>query len=172
MTARMAKFEGFQKIRRMEKLKKERIIQKPEYLKDVNIDSDFNKWILKTAERFRRRDKKRFKRNNWKIWKKEDYKNKIIAAFNDCKEGNDYYTGKKLNWTLLDKYGKKNGYVYDKNIKSEVPTFDHVFENDNGKFHFVICSWLVNDMINDQKINDVIKLCKIIDENLNKTKNC
>ena len=121
----------------------------------------FSKWLNAKATQLRNRDKKRFRRLNWQIRDKNWYKCEIESAFGKCDDGKDYYSGELLNWDLLGRYG--TDYEYNVEIKRKVPSFNHVFEDNNtGTFHLVICSWLVNDMISDQRIEDVIFLCQKI----------
>ena len=76
-------------------------------------------------------------------------------------KGKDFYTGGRLNWSLLSKYDNRdaheNGVLYMRKFVS-MPSVDHY--DGRGKLDFRICSWIVNDSKSHLSHADYVKLCK------------
>lgn len=77
-------------------------------------------------------------------------------------EGNDTYTGERLDWTLISKYdndaSKKDGRKY-KALFGLLPTVDHVGDG-TGVADFEICAWRTNDAKNDLTRQEFVALCR------------
>ena len=116
------------------------------------------RWLRRKAAAHLKRDRKRFPHLTLTG---ESYRQQIHAAV--CDHGtHDFYTGEKLDWSLVSTYdnaaSKKGGSAYKSGF-ALLPTVDHVFEPD-GTWRFVICAWRTNDAKNDMSHDDFLALCQ------------
>ena len=91
------------------------------------------------------------------------YKAEIHAAVCES-EGKDFYTGERLNWSLISTYdnaASQNGRAKYKKTLALLPTVDHTTGED-GRPRFVICAWYVNDVKSDLTLDDFYQLCEQI----------
>lgn len=117
----------------------------------------YEKWLDKKARSIRKRNKTKDKMEKYST---EDYKIAIHKAV--CESaGKDFYTGEKLDWSLLSKFdgneAKKDGIKYIKKF-ALLPTVDHYTNRSN--LNFVICSWIVNDAKSHLSHDEFISLCR------------
>ena len=116
--------------------------QLPQFLSAVVTQSSYERWLHRKAIAHVRRDRKR---GNSKATN-EAYKITIHKAV-ITSDGLDYYTGEKLDWSLISKYdneqSKANGRHYKKSL-ALLPTIDHVGDG-RGDADFRICGWRTND---------------------------
>ena len=126
----------------------------PDFIED---EKKYKKWLYSKAHSHYTRDKKYFKdKNENKIFKYtyQDYKYAIHQAVIDSR-GVDYYTGERLDWSLIGKWNNKDAkrIGYKKKFK-KLPTLEHV-NRANFADNFAICSWSVNDAK-----DEFVELCK------------
>ena len=117
----------------------------------------YEKWLAKKAKSIRKRNKIKDKIEKYST---ENYKIAIHKAV--CESaGKDFYTGEKLDWSLISKFdgkeAKKDGIKYIKKF-ALLPTVDHYTNRNN--LDFVICSWIVNDAKSHLSHDEFISLCK------------
>lgn len=115
------------------------------------------RWLRRKAAAHVKRDRKRCAHT---ITGK-DYRQKIHAAV--CDHGtHDYYTGEKLDWSLVSTYCNEDSRLGRTGYKAGfalLPTVDHVPGKD-GRYDFVICAWRTNDARNDLGHADFVDLCR------------
>jgi hypothetical protein len=132
----------------------------PDFLKGQITQEVYERWLRRKAQAHVIRDRRRF---NNSIINGENYRIAIHDAVLKS-NGNDFYTGEKLDWSLISKYdndkSKKDKGDYKK-IFALLPTVDH-FDDGRDSINFKICGWRTNDAKNDMKLQDFLALCQAI----------
>lgn len=130
----------------------------PPFVMDAGVTEDsYSAWLARKAQAQHRRDKKRFPTLKESV---TDYKQKIHRAV-EASQGVDHFTGEELDWGLIGKWRNEdatNRAINQKKKFNRLPTVDH-FSRKNGKNQFVICSWQINDMKNDNEYSEFLELC-------------
>jgi hypothetical protein len=115
------------------------------------------RWLRRKAAAHVKRDRKRCAH----AITGEDYRRKIHAAV--CAHGtHDYYTGQKLDWSLVSTWCNEDSRLSRTEYKAGfalLSTVDHVPCAEGG-YDFVICAWRTNDAKNDLGHEDFIALCR------------
>lgn len=129
----------------------------PEFLVGTLDQVAYQKWLSRTAEAHKRRDRKRGNATATR----ESYMLAIHAAVLRG-AGRDEYTGLPLRWNLVSTYDNvrsaAGGRAYKKSF-ADLPTVDHVGDG-LGLADFAICSWRVNDAKNDLTIEEFLEVCR------------
>ena len=129
----------------------------PAFLEGTQNQISYERWLHRKALAHVKRDRKR---GNDQATN-EEYKVAIHDAVIES-NGNDFYTGEKLDWSLLSKYDNEESKAFKREYKKMfalLPTVDHV--NDGlGPADFKICSWRTNDSKNDLTYSEFVDLCK------------
>ena len=115
------------------------------------------RWLRRKAAAHVKRDRKRAGH----VITGEDYRVAIHAAVTNHGT-HDFYTGEKLDWSLVSRYNNeesKAGRSVYKAGFAMLPTVDHVSRPD-GRWDFVICAWRTNDAKNDLGHSEFIGLCR------------
>ncbi len=91
----------------------------------------------------------------------ERYRDAIHKAVVESR-GVDFYTGERLDWTLLGKFdnetAKRERRDYKKTLAMK-PTVDH-FADRSGTPDFRICAWQTNDAKSDLSHEEFVQLCQ------------
>ncbi len=138
---------------------KDRKYKLPKFLENVITQANYDKWLHRKALAHVRRDRKRGNEDATN----EVYKIVIHKAVQDS-NGNDDYTGEKLDWHLISTYDNdesKKGRVNYKRKFALLPSVDHVGDG-TGPANFKICAWRTNDAKNDLPYEEFVELCKKI----------
>jgi hypothetical protein len=126
---------------------------------DLKIEhAIYLRWLRRKAAAHLKRDRKRFPELELTG---EKYRTDIHKAVRDHGT-HDFFTGEKLNWSLVSTYdnaASKLGRTAYKRDLALLPTVDHVFEADNS-WSFVICAWRTNDAKNDMSHAEFVALCQ------------
>lgn len=131
----------------------------PEFINEFSVTQEkYDAWLSRKASAHLKRDKKRLGSLTDSV---SAYKQRIHSAV-EASNGLDYYTGEKLGWHLIGKW--RNEEAKDKSAKQKkkfnrLPTVDH-FSQKKGDNRFVICSWQINDMKNDNEYIEFLELCE------------
>jgi hypothetical protein len=140
----------------------------PECLNEYAVDEDvFRKWLRRRALAHVKRDKQR----GFLSASVPNYMQTILTAI-EKSQGRDYYTGEKLDWSLIGLWrgtddAEPRGQYRRKFWK--LPSVDHDFTDpQNPIFH--ICSWRMNDSKNDQSIAEFLALAAVVREHLPKVR--
>src|SRR3989339_1284747 len=136
-----------------------RIRTLPSFLEGQVHPLVYERWLARKAAAHLKRDRKR------------GYESISAAAYRDeiheavlRSEGNDVYTGEKLDWSLISTYNNndsENGKHCYKASFALLPTVDHI-ESSVSKSGLCICSWRTNDAKHDLSHQTFIELCKKI----------
>jgi len=124
----------------------------------IKVEQDvYIRWLRRKAAAHVKRDRKRCEH----AISGEDYRQKIHRAV--CDHGtHDFYTGKRLDWSLISKYSNEESRVGRSHYKAGfamLPTVDHI-PCTNGEYDFVICSWRTNDAKSDLAHAEFVALCR------------
>lgn len=117
------------------------------------------RWLRRKADAHVKRDRKRAIHPITR----EDYRLAIHAAVVDHGT-HDFYTGEKLDWSLISRYNNeesKAGRTIYKAKFALLPTVDHVLRPDD-KWDFVICAWRTNDSKHDLSQAQFVDLCHLV----------
>lgn len=115
------------------------------------------RWLRRKAAAHVRRDRTRC---GYEIMG-EEYRRLIHEAVT-AQGTHDYYTGEKLDWSLVSTYcneASQAGRAAYKAGFAMLPTVDHVM-GENGRYDFVICAWRTNDCKSDLAYPDFVELCR------------
>lgn len=115
------------------------------------------RWLRRKAAAHLKRDRKRC---DYEIMG-EGYRRLIHEAVK-AHGTRDYYTGEKLDWSLVSTYCNEASQVGRTAYKAGfamLPTVDHVM-SENGRYDFVICGWRTNDCMSDLKYPEFIEVCR------------
>lgn len=91
----------------------------------------------------------------------EEYRRLIHAAV-VVHGTHDFYTGEKLDWSLVSTYSNdasKLGRTQYKAGFALLPTVDHIM-GENDRYDFVICAWRTNDAKADLSFPEFLELCR------------
>lgn len=126
----------------------------------VSVDrTDYMRWLQRKATAHARRDRKRW----CEPISISSYKQSMHAAVVRS-AGRDFYTGEKLDWSLISQYdnaeSKSRGSSYKKQF-ALLPTVDHVDPN-RARGDFEICSWRTNDCKNDLSLVELKRFCRAL----------
>src|SRR2546422_7158221 len=130
----------------------------PEAIKNQCGQVKYSRWLQRKALAHVKRDRKRDRPCTV-----AQYKTEIHAAICES-DGRDFYTGERLNWSLIstwDNDSAKNGRAKYKKTLALLPTLDHTFD-EQGRPKFVICSWYVNDVKSDLTLEEFYRLCELV----------
>lgn len=137
--------------------------QLPENLNTTQVV--YEKWLSRKARSIKVRA---FKKDKIKHAGLEFIKKAIHDAVKKS-NGRDFYTGEKLDWSLLGKWdnekSKENGVEYIKKF-ALAPSVDHY--SGRNKLNFVICSRIVNDAKNYLSHEEFISLCRKVIKHFDK----
>ena len=115
------------------------------------------RWLRRKAAAHVKRDRKRRDHDI----NGEEYRHKIHAAVSDHGT-HDYYTGERLDWSLISTYSNeesRDGRSRYKAGFAMLPTVDHI-PGAEGRDDFVICGWRTNDAKNDMLYEEFLELCR------------
>jgi hypothetical protein len=115
------------------------------------------RWLRRKAAAHVKRDRKRC---DYEIVG-EEYRRLIHAAV-EQHGTHDFYTGEKLDWSLVSTYSNEDSQAGRTAYKSGfalLPTVDHIM-GDNGRYDFVICAWRTNDCKSDLDYPEFVELCR------------
>ena len=131
--------------------------QLPPFLEGKVDRKVYVRWLGAKAQAHVFRDRKR-----WNRWiGTSEYKRAIHSAVLRS-QGRDYYTNKRLDWSLLSKYdntkSRAGGSAYKKKF-ALLPTVDHVAPEERNS-NFEICSWRTNDCKNDLSLAELKAFCR------------
>ena len=130
----------------------------PTFINESDVTQEkYDSWLSGKASAHLKRDKKKSLSLADSV---ASYKQKIHRAVEES-NGVDYYTGEKIAWHLIGKW--RNEDARNKSAKQKkkfncLPTVDH-FSHKKGDTRFVICSWQINDMKNDNEYSELLDLC-------------
>lgn len=131
----------------------------PSFLSRPAEIAAYRRWLQRKAVALVRRDRQR---GNSRAVVAE-YKRAIHAAVRSGGE-RDFYTGQRLDWSLISRYDNdasaKGGRAYKKRFGG-LPTVDHLGDG-RGKPRFVICSWRTNDAKHDLDYAEFVELCRLV----------
>ena len=131
----------------------------PHFLEGIQTQESYLKWLTRKAVAHIKRDRNRGN----VVATTSSYKVAIHEAV--CESGGfDYYTGEKLDWTLLSQYNNDDSKKLKREYKKRfalLPSVDHL---DDGLSHanFKICGWRTNDCKNDLSHEELVDVCKKI----------
>jgi hypothetical protein len=115
------------------------------------------RWLRRKAAAHVKRDRQRC---DYEITG-EEYRRLIHKAV----EGHgthDFYTGEKLDWSLVSTYSNEDSKLGRTTYKAGfamLPTVDHI-AGENGRYDFVICAWRTNDSKSDLDHAEFVELCR------------
>ena len=131
----------------------------PSFLKNTQTQSFYEKWLHRKAAGHLKRDRNRGNA----VATGSSYREAIHAAVVSSK-GRDFYTGEKLDWSLLSQYNndesKRHRRAYKKRFEL-LPSVDHVGDG-LGVANFRICGWRTNDCKNDLTHRELVSFCKLV----------
>jgi hypothetical protein len=130
----------------------------PVFLRGICQEKTYVRWLRRKAQAHVKRDRKRFGADTCTG---AEYRRMIHNAVRNGGE-NDYYTGMRLDWTLISVYDNddaKQGRGEYLRRFANLPTVDHVIEP-GGSLRFVICSWQVNDCKSHLSETEFWDLCE------------
>ena len=137
-------------------------MQLPDWLaRQVKPDGkgSYKRWLERKTAAHVKRDKKRGNKSATRYGYMQAIHDAVIKS-----KGCDFYTGEKLNWSLISQYdnekSKKLGRAYKKELAA-LPTLDHV-DDGLGEPNFVISSWRTNDAKHDLSRDEFLALCSAV----------
>lgn len=129
----------------------------PAFLVGTVTQDKYERWVRHKARAHVRRDRKRGNPSATN----EQYNLAIHRAVIES-EGHDFYTGERLDWSLISTYendrSESNGRRY-KATFALLPTVDHVNDG-TGPADFKICSWRTNSAKSDLTLPEFLELCE------------
>lgn len=134
-----------------------RLYSLPSSLGDRVPEDQYRKWLQRKAQALVKRDRKRGIAHAT-ISKYKEAIHKTIVRDGPF----DWYTGEKLDWSLISKYSNEEARESKRKVKlkyARLPTVDHE-DDGQGEPHFRICGWAVNDAKNDLPLADFLRLCE------------
>lgn len=142
---------------------KQKKYELPAFLVGTVTQAQYERWIRHKSRAHVRRDRKRGNPTATN----EEYNLAIHRAVIES-EGGDFYTGERLDWSLISTYeneqSKSDGRRY-KATFALLPTVDHVNDG-TGPADFKICSWRTNAAKSDLTLPEFLDLCeKVIRHN-------
>lgn len=135
------------------------LLQMPSFLVGTLEPAAYARWLKRKAAAHVRRDRKRGHLQA----ALSDYRKRIHEAV--CRQGqHDFYTGEKLDWSLVSTYNGDEAAAGRSTYKAGfalLPTLDHI-ERPDGGWDFAICGWRTNDAKSDLNSDDFIALCRTV----------
>jgi hypothetical protein len=131
----------------------------PLFLEGICDQAKYFRWLKRAASRHLKRD--RYRGNT--VSTAESYRLAIHNAVHDHGEL-DFYTGEKLNWSLICTYNNDESKAKRRKYKelfALMPSVDHVGDG-TGAADFKICAWRTNDAKNDLAYSDFVELCRLV----------
>ncbi len=131
----------------------------PPFLNGTLDRETYVRWLQRKAVAHVRRDRRR--------WSNEASVAAYKRAIHDAvlrSQGRDFYTGERLDWSLLSQYdndASRDGRVAYKKRFALLPTVDHV-DPDSQSIDFEICGWRTNDCKNDLTLAELKAFCRRI----------
>lgn len=126
--------------------------------RELGIDqATYIRWLRRKAAAHVKRDRKRC---DYEIMG-EEYRRLIHKAV-ESHRTHDFYTGEKLDWSLVSTYSNEDSKLGRTTYKAGfamLPTVDHI-EGNNDRYDFVICAWRTNDSKSDLSHSEFIELCR------------
>ena len=138
--------------------------QVPTFLEGIQSQASYDKWLSRKAAAHVKRDRTR---GNTTATGSE-YRIAIHQAVLES-EGLDYYTGEKLDWSLLSTYNNAESQKHKRTYKKKfelLPSVDHVGDG-SGPANFKICGWRTNDCKNDLSHSELIEFSKKLIQHYN-----
>ena len=130
----------------------------PRFLEGTLTRQEYVGWLDVKAMHYDR-DRDRFGQQLERS--RANYKEDIHDAVRSSKD-RDFYTGEKLDWSLVRKYdsdeAKKKPREYRRKF-ARLPTVDHE-DPGNPNTALRICAWRTNDWKSDLTVQDLKELCK------------
>lgn len=129
----------------------------PGFLAGVQTREAYVRWLRRKAQAHILRDRKRWRRN----FRITDYVQSVHAAVL-ASGGRDFYTGEKLDWSLVSRWDNSKGQDGKGTYKRRfalLPTVDHV-DPASRTPDFVICAWRTNDCKNDLSYAELRAFCQ------------
>jgi len=130
----------------------------PSFLDGICDRSQYVRWLQRKAAAHVKRDRKRYGAESCTNARYKAMIHEAVLSGGD----RDYYTGLALDWRLISKFDNdeaKAGKSRYLRLFGSLPTVDHVHGKD-GKLHFVICSWRVNDAKSHLAEDEFCQLCE------------
>lgn len=129
----------------------------PDFLLGEIDQEKYEKWLRRKALAQLNRDRKRGNSTSQGV----DYRDALHSAVIESR-GLDYFTGERLDWTLISKYDNEESRSRRREYKKAfamLPTVDH--ENDGtGSPRFRICGWRTNDAKSDMTHSELVEFCR------------
>lgn len=119
----------------------------------------YEKWLARKASAHFKRDRMRGYVGITGALYRDEIHNAVIES-----DGQDYYTGEELDWSLLSKYNNEESSAGRHDYKAGfalLPTVDHIESARKGS-GFRICGWRTNDAKHDLSHQEFIELCKLV----------
>ena len=131
----------------------------PKFLKGIQTQGSYERWLFRKAAAHLKRDRKRGN----EIATGSMYRKEIHAAVVKSK-GVDFYTGEKLDWSLLSQYDNAESKKHRRKYKQRFALLPSVDHTDDGlaEADFVICGWRTNDCKNDLSHVELVDFCRKI----------
>lgn len=129
----------------------------PRFLVSEVAPDVYAKWLSRKAASLLKRDRSR----GFEGISGAGYRDAIHQAVIDS-NGLDFYTGERLDWSLISKYdneGSKKGKHAYKAMFALLPTVDH-YEASSATSGFRICAWRTNDAKHDLSLGEFLELCE------------
>lgn len=134
-----------------------RKFERPDFLPPDIVQQRYEKWLRGRALAHVRRDRRR---GNTRATG-EEYRHAIHEAVVRS-GGRDFYTGERLDWSLLGTYSNTKSASDRRKYKSKfaaLPTIDHVSDG-LGEADFRVCAWMTNDAKSDLSYDQFVALCR------------
>ena len=127
---------------------------------ELGIDqATYVRWLRRKAAAHLKRDRLRCEHEITG----EEYRHLIHTAV--VRQGaTDFYTGERLDWSLISTYSNEHSKVGRMVYKAGfalLPTVDHIM-GDNGRYEFAICAWRTNDCKSDLTYPEFLDLCRSV----------
>ncbi len=133
--------------------------QRPAFLEGLLSEESYLRWLRRKAIAHVRRDRARGNATAAVSAYTQEIHRAVAAS-----RGLDFYTGKRLDWSLISTYDNKasqeGGRTYKKGL-ADLPTVDHLGDG-LGDPRFVITSWRVNDAKHDLTLEEFQALCAAV----------
>ncbi len=131
----------------------------PDFLQCIQTQETYERWLHRKAAAHIKRDRARGNT----VATETMYRSAIHGAVVES-NGEDYYTGEKLDWSLLSQYDNTESKKHKRKYKQSfafLPSVDHVGDG-LSEADFVICGWRTNDCKNDLSYEELLQFCEKI----------
>lgn len=129
----------------------------PHFLAGRCTQAAYERWLYARAQAHVKRDRKRGNTTA----SAESYRIAIHAAV-VASNGNDCYTGERLEWERISTYSNEESGTRRRAYKREfslLPTVDHIGDGLAAP-NFRICAWRTNDCKNDLNADELLDFCR------------